>query len=163
MLEAAILPSVTVERSETVADNEKRGFASMDDEKQREIASKGGRAAHERGTAHEFTPEEAREAGRRGGEAVSRDRRHMAEIGRLGGLAHHEAASSHEAAAHHHRQAAHYQEEGDQDNARRHASRAHEHATRAHESSYRAHQQSHGRGWYGDSEGHAEAGREGGE
>src|SRR5579864_8115052 len=44
-----------------------RGFASMDDEKQREIASKGGKASHQKGTAHEFTPEEAREAGRKGG------------------------------------------------------------------------------------------------
>ena len=41
-----------------------RGFASMDKEKQREIASKGGKAAHEKGTAHEFDSEEAREAGR---------------------------------------------------------------------------------------------------
>lgn len=48
---------------------EKRGFASMDPEKQREIASKGGVAAHEKGTAHKFTPEEAREAGRKGGQA----------------------------------------------------------------------------------------------
>lgn len=62
-----------------------RGFASMDEERQREIASMGGRAAHQKGTAHEFTPEEAREAGRKGGEAVSRDRRHMAEIGSKGG------------------------------------------------------------------------------
>lgn len=62
-----------------------RGFASMDEEKQREIASLGGRAAHEKGTAHEFTPEEARAAGRKGGEAVSRDREHMADIGRKGG------------------------------------------------------------------------------
>ncbi len=46
-----------------------RGFAAMDQEKQREIASKGGRAAHEKGTAHEFTSEEAREAGRKGGQA----------------------------------------------------------------------------------------------
>lgn len=46
-----------------------RGFASMDEEKQREIASKGGKAAHEKGTAHEFTSEEAREAGRKGGQA----------------------------------------------------------------------------------------------
>src|SRR5437667_8197006 len=52
----------------------RRGFASMDYEKQREIARMGGRAAHEKGTAHEFTPEEAREAGRKGGEAVSRNR-----------------------------------------------------------------------------------------
>jgi len=63
----------------------KRSFASMDEEKQREIASKGGKAAHEKGTAHEFTPEEAREAGRKGGEAVSQDREHMSEIGRKGG------------------------------------------------------------------------------
>jgi general stress protein YciG len=47
----------------------KRGFASMDEDKQREIASKGGKAAHEKGTAHEFTSAEAREAGRKGGEA----------------------------------------------------------------------------------------------
>lgn len=46
-----------------------RGFASMDPEKQREIASKGGQAAHRKGTAHEFTSEEAREAGRKGGES----------------------------------------------------------------------------------------------
>jgi len=45
----------------------KRGFASMSPEKQREIASKGGKAAHAKGTAHEFTPQEAREAGRKGG------------------------------------------------------------------------------------------------
>jgi general stress protein YciG len=57
----------------------------MDAAKQREIASKGGKAAHAKGTAHEFTPDEAREAGRKGGEAVSRDRAHMAEIGRAGG------------------------------------------------------------------------------
>ncbi len=63
----------------------KRGFASMDEEKQREIASMGGRAAHQKGTAHEFTPDEAREAGRKGGEAVSRNRQHMASIGRRGG------------------------------------------------------------------------------
>ena len=46
---------------------EDRGFASMDREKQRAIASKGGRAAHEKGTAHEWTIEEARIAGRKGG------------------------------------------------------------------------------------------------
>ncbi len=66
-------------------DTSKRGFASMDEEKQKEIASKGGKAAHEKGTAHEFTSEEAREAGRKGGETVSQDREHMAEIGREGG------------------------------------------------------------------------------
>lgn len=48
-----------------------RGFASMDEDKQREIASKGGKAAHKKGTAHEWTSAEAREAGRKGGK-VSR-------------------------------------------------------------------------------------------
>lgn len=62
-----------------------RGFASMNPEKQREIARKGGRAAHEKGTAHEFTPDEARAAGRKGGECVSANRDHMSRIGRLGG------------------------------------------------------------------------------
>ena len=47
---------------------ERRGFASMSTDKQREIASKGGRAAHEKGTAHEWTPDEARNAGRKGGQ-----------------------------------------------------------------------------------------------
>src|SRR5437763_1709030 len=50
---------------------ERRGFASMSPDKQREIASKGGRAAHEKGTAHEWTTDEARSAGRKGGQ-VSR-------------------------------------------------------------------------------------------
>jgi uncharacterized protein len=62
-----------------------RGFASMNAEKQREIARKGGRAAHEKGTAHEFTADEARAAGRKGGERVSANRDHMSRIGRLGG------------------------------------------------------------------------------
>ena len=62
-----------------------RGFASMDRDKQREIARKGGRAAHEKGTAHEFTADEARAAGRKGGERVSANREHMSRIGRLGG------------------------------------------------------------------------------
>ena len=64
---------------------DKRGFASMDKDKQREIASKGGKAAHEKGTAHKFTSEEAREAGRKGGKAASKDRERMTEIGRKGG------------------------------------------------------------------------------
>lgn len=79
----------------------------MTPERQRAIASKGGRAAHQKGTAHEFTKEEARAAGkkgenavvdrlgwehlqaigRRGGRSVSVDREHMAEIGRRGGQA----------------------------------------------------------------------------
>lgn len=64
-----------------------RGFASMDRSKQREIASKGGRAAHQKGTAHEFDSGEARAAGRKGGVTVSRNREHMAAIGRRGGEA----------------------------------------------------------------------------
>lgn len=58
-----------------------RGFASMDPQRQREIASEGGRAAHEKGTAHEFTSEEAREAGRKGGMARSANRRKAMESG----------------------------------------------------------------------------------
>jgi uncharacterized protein len=53
-----------------MAEKRNRGFAAMDAEKQREIASKGGKAAHAKGTAHKFTPEEAREAGRKGGQAA---------------------------------------------------------------------------------------------
>lgn len=68
-----------------MSDTSNRGFASMDEDKQREIASKGGKAAHEKGTAHEFTSEEAREAGKKGGEASSQDRERMSEIGREGG------------------------------------------------------------------------------
>jgi len=56
---------------------EDRGFASMDRAKQREIASKGGKAAHAKGTAHEWTSEEAREAGRKGGMASHRRRKQM--------------------------------------------------------------------------------------
>jgi uncharacterized protein len=65
----------------------RRGFASMDPSRQRAIASRGGKAAHEKGTAHEWTSDEARDAGRKGGEVVSRDRAHMAAIGREGGEA----------------------------------------------------------------------------
>src|SRR5256885_16404206 len=53
-----------------MAQKSTRGFASMDAEKQRQIASKGGKAAHAKGTAHRFTPEEARAAGRKGGQAA---------------------------------------------------------------------------------------------
>jgi uncharacterized protein len=80
--------------SNNKGDTSNRGFASMDEDKQREIASKGGKAAHERGTAHEFDSEEARDACRKGGEAVSKDREHMSEIGRKGGESSH--GGSHE-------------------------------------------------------------------
>lgn len=66
----------------------RRGFASMSSDKQREIARKGGRAAHEKGTAHEWTPDEARAAGRKGGQ-VSRGGR-----GRLSGAPNNEDSSA---------------------------------------------------------------------
>ena len=56
---------------------EDRGFASMERTKQREIASKGGKAAHQKGTAHEWTSEEARMAGRKGGMASHKRRKPM--------------------------------------------------------------------------------------
>ena len=59
----------------------------MDPDRQREIARRGGKAAHEKGTAHQFTSEEARDAGRKGGQIVSQHREHMVEIGRNGGRA----------------------------------------------------------------------------
>ena len=62
---------------------EDRGFASMDRNKQREIASKGGKAAHQKGTAHEWTSEEAREAGRKGG--MASHRRKQEQQGDMGG------------------------------------------------------------------------------
>jgi general stress protein YciG len=60
---------------------EDRGFASMDRSKQKEIASKGGKAAHQKGTAHEWTSEEARDAGRKGGLASHRRRREQKDAG----------------------------------------------------------------------------------
>jgi general stress protein YciG len=52
----------------------KRGFASMSKAKQREIASRGGVAAHKKGTAHKWNSEEARKAGQLGGKATARKR-----------------------------------------------------------------------------------------
>ena len=64
-----------------------RGFGAMDPARQRALASKGGKSAHAQGAAHQYTPEEAAKYGKLGGETVSQDRDHMAEIGRKGGLA----------------------------------------------------------------------------
>jgi len=63
---------------------EDRGFASMERNKQREIASKGGKAAHQKGTAHEWTSEEAREAGRKGGMASHRRKQEQQNSGSAG-------------------------------------------------------------------------------
>jgi uncharacterized protein len=80
-----------------------RGFAGMDPERQREIASEGGKAAHEKGTAHEFSPEEAREAGSKGGQAAHEkgtahefDSQEAREAGRKGGQAAHQKGTAHE-------------------------------------------------------------------
>jgi general stress protein YciG len=77
-----------------MAEKKKRGFAAMDEQKKREIARKGGIAAHQKGTAHEFTAEEAREAGRKGGTTAHRKGRaheftpeEARAAGRKGGLA----------------------------------------------------------------------------
>lgn len=51
------------------ANKRRRGFAAMNSEKQKEIARKGGRVAHERGVAHKWNSDEAREAGKKGGQA----------------------------------------------------------------------------------------------
>ncbi len=72
-------------KSDTSQRSSNRGFAAMDPEKQKEIASEGGRAAHRQGVAHEWSSDEAREAGRKGGQIVSRNREHMSAIGRRGG------------------------------------------------------------------------------
>ena len=81
----------------------RRGFASMNPEKQREIASKGGKAAHAKGTAHEFTPDEARVAGRKGGQAAhAKGTAHeftpeeARVAGRKGGQAAHEKGTAHQ-------------------------------------------------------------------
>src|SRR4051812_9871491 len=90
----------TNERHKTSA--RKRGFAAMDEARRREIASKGGQAAHKKGTAHEFTSDEAREAGRKGGQAAHEKgtaheftAEEAREAGRKGGEARHAGADQH--------------------------------------------------------------------
>ena len=78
---------------------EDRGFASMDRNKQREIASKGGKAAHQKGTAHEWTSEEAREAGRKGGMASHRRKQQQQGGGESSGNAGNESGSGSQSAA----------------------------------------------------------------
>ena len=68
------VPSTVPEGQEPPPAKKRRGFAAMSAEKQREIASLGGKAAHARGTAHEFSPDEARAAGSKGGVAAHRKR-----------------------------------------------------------------------------------------
>lgn len=73
--------------TEPQTEGKPRGFAVMPPERQKQIASLGGKTAHARGAAHKFSQAEARQAGHKGGVAVSRDIEHMSEIGRRGGLA----------------------------------------------------------------------------
>jgi uncharacterized protein len=68
----------------------RRGFAAMEENQRRQIASRGGRAAHQTGNAHQWNEHEAAAAGRKGGQKVSQNREHMAAIGRKGGLAAHQ-------------------------------------------------------------------------
>jgi hypothetical protein len=75
----------------------KRGFASMSETKQREIASKGGKAAHEKGTAHEFDSKEASKAGKKGGESQGKGSgpgNHSSSSSRGGSSAQHAKAGS---------------------------------------------------------------------
>jgi general stress protein YciG len=65
----------------------KRGLAAMSPERRREIARRGGLAAHRSGRAHKFTSAEARAAGLKGGRSIGRNVEHMRAIGRLGGRA----------------------------------------------------------------------------
>jgi general stress protein YciG len=86
----------TLSSEEDHVAKEDRGFASMDRSKQRDIASKGGKAAHQKGTAHEWTSEEAREAGRKGGMASHRRKQEQQEtpdgMGNMGGADNPESA-----------------------------------------------------------------------
>ena len=71
-------PSASRDNQEANVGKEDRGFASMDPDKQREIASKGGKVAHEKGRAHQWSREEAREAGRKGGLSTHQRRQDVA-------------------------------------------------------------------------------------
>ena len=88
-----------VKTKEAKEGKKRRGFARMDPDEQRAIASRGGRAAHANGTAYKLAGEKAREAGQKGGFAVSVDREHMREIGRRGGMSAHRARRRKEASS----------------------------------------------------------------
>ena len=94
-------PAVAAEGEQPVRRKERRGFASMSPEKQREIASNGGRAAHTKCTAHEWTSEEARSAGRKGGQISRGGRGRLVESLDEGGMPSAERVMSHETGANH--------------------------------------------------------------
>lgn len=96
-------PPASAPSGATAPGSPNRGFASMDPERQREIASVGGKAAHERGTAHEFTSEEARVAGSKGGLAAHErgtahefDAQEARAAGRKGGQEAHRKGTAHQ-------------------------------------------------------------------
>lgn len=64
----------------------KRGFALLTPEQRRQIASNGGKASQQSGRGHRYTSETASVAGRKGGNVVSQNTRHMSQIGRKGGM-----------------------------------------------------------------------------
>ncbi len=74
--------------------SDRRGLASADDVTRQRVASMGGKAAHMSGNAHQFSSDEARAAGRKGGSTVSQNREHMREIGRKGGRNSHAGVST---------------------------------------------------------------------
>lgn len=80
---------MTLPSPENPRPRSRRGFASMDPEVRRELARKGGKTAHARGCAHEWTREEAANAGRKGGRVIAAKRGSdgMAALGRAGGVA----------------------------------------------------------------------------
>ncbi len=78
-IESELTPDLPPRPAEAAPARAVRGFASMDRNLVREIASKGGKAAHAAGTAHEFTSDEARSAGRKGGYASHAKRRQRLE------------------------------------------------------------------------------------
>jgi len=71
--------------STSTSTSKPQGFARLSPKERAAMSRKGGQAAHARGTAHQFTPEEARKAGRKGGLANAAE--HFKKIGRIGGLA----------------------------------------------------------------------------
>ncbi len=120
-----------------MASQSKRGFAAMDPEEQREIASEGGRAAHRRGASHESDSGDDD-----GGSARSSNGGHRQGTPGRGRTSersthHGNAAFHHESAAHHHRQAAKHHTAGDIEEADRHTRQAHSHSQTAHEHSQR--------------------------
>lgn len=72
---------------ETVTTKRAKGFATMTPDRVKEIAGQGGRAAHKKGKAHQFSTVEAIDAGRKGGQTISQNREYMRELGRKGGQA----------------------------------------------------------------------------